>query len=1513
MASLSPVFFLTLLVLAIWMTLRARQGERTVLTLWLRNITIALIFVFPLLNFAAQTTYAQGCTGANCSTPTSTPVGSTDSGGGSDSDGGGDTDTDTDSNSGYVAPELEPTYQTPRPDPTENLTTTPDPCVVSDGTDDEPTSTNPDPCNEGRSVDVRPTVTPTVTASPSATPAGNESVAGTVWVDMDADGQISDADLAVAGVYVELHNAYQPAELPDDTLALTQNEYDVTSVAETPSAVRLSSSSLVNSARTDVDGAYNFEGLAAGDYWVQVTLDELPIEAAPGQTVEPQLVRTPGQVDVLLVANPFLPTTLVPGNGVISGLLFHDGNANATYEPKKLEGGINDVDIDLYLDGGDGKYGGDDIKAFTTTTANGMYAFEELGSGMYWVAVDETTLPEDYIDTGSMFGRPDQNPRQIVINELAAEQPVVVSEVDFAYAEDTDGDNVPNLWEGKDDRDGDGVVDWKDSYDPSGYVYVVRLNATTGEFETLPAEGMTVTLDQSPTCGANVDDIMAGSFTQELVDMTNSVVTGPDGSYRFEIAEDTGGQCGLTGVEQEYVIAVTGPFSNDPTAGTGGSLDPYGTPAGNNPIDPHTGETLNASGLTPIVGYTRIPTFADSPEFYSSFLLSLGDEITNNHIPVFGSTIGTASDASYEVTRTAAIPANSTVNAGGIAQFNYAIENTSPDTVPTDTYTVVLPTYGGGERAGFVRTLRRCTSAACTSFIGGSLSPGTPLGFTDVPRGESVWFAVFVDTPLGEGFDLEAPYASTVEVESTSNTDLDLQLVDTVFIRVGCVAGLVYLERDGVSGFDDNGPDRRLGNITVSISPAGSGIQGTEDSDPTNSGDPSAAADVAPAGLYVFENLATGITYNIAIDTGDLNVLNDANLLLSDPDNGFVAQAIPSASAAVPTNASSGISNCQIVNIEVTESEDVTQPPSTPAILGFVYFDFNQDGVFNAADDAPASNVAVTITGPGLTNGSATVFTDTSGNYLLDNLDPSSLYTVTGPSLFGFSTLPPTQSVTSPSGPGSASALPIRLVFGDVIIPPGGTTEDVSLSISGPGSADAGDTIEYDLEACNDSDFTITGVEVVVDLDSDLDFVDDSGFGGNDVDEDGNDITYTIGTLLSGECESWSVEADIDSGVSDGDTLTTRASMDWLQNTGSDLEVDLDTDIDSTTLTEEELQALIDEITRAAEEAAAAAGGTSFPPAQAGTGSEARNGEEDEEGTRGEEGEEAEGDDSELPGTGIRAYPGPVAHALILTAENISRSPLLTILVAGILLLMGLGVAAWGFLIFTDRASGILGNQKLWYAASGLFVLTLASSVALYIAIPNDPTSRAPAGLFLGEANVPNQVLAEAQWPGGSGVRRAPDQTQFLPPEIPAERLLIPAIDLDTELVTAPRLGLSWDVSGFTSEVAHLDGTAFPGTQGNSVIAGHIRTREGLSPFTNLTDLQPGDVVIAEGDGVQYIYTVEWARTAVPGESALLASGDASELTLITCGSWSTRDWAYLERFVVRATLTDIRDMGVGQ
>ncbi len=124
--------------------------------------------------------------------------------------------------------------------------------------------------------------------------------------------------------------------------------------------------------------------------------------------------------------------------------------------------------------------------------------------------------------------------------------------------------------------------------------------------------------------------------------------------------------------------------------------------------------------------------------------------------------------------------------------------------------------------------------------------------------------------------------------------------------------------------------------------------------------------------------------------------------------------------------------------------------------------------------------------------------------------------------------------------------------------------------------------------------------------------------------------------------------------------------------------------------------------------------------------------------------------------------------------------------------------------------------------------------------------------------------------------------------------------------ITAPTIGLDWTIVNGVSRdnlkagAGWMPGTAFPGTEGNSVISGH-RTTYG-APFRHLDSLTLGDQITVSVPGHRdAIYEVRDITIVEPGDVYVAAPTNGVRLTLTTCHPVGSDR----ERLIVQAELVD--------
>jgi LPXTG-site transpeptidase (sortase) family protein len=118
-----------------------------------------------------------------------------------------------------------------------------------------------------------------------------------------------------------------------------------------------------------------------------------------------------------------------------------------------------------------------------------------------------------------------------------------------------------------------------------------------------------------------------------------------------------------------------------------------------------------------------------------------------------------------------------------------------------------------------------------------------------------------------------------------------------------------------------------------------------------------------------------------------------------------------------------------------------------------------------------------------------------------------------------------------------------------------------------------------------------------------------------------------------------------------------------------------------------------------------------------------------------------------------------------------------------------------------------------------------------------------------------------------------------------------------------PRLAIHAPLEAGTSFIAllkgvgHVEGTAWPGTNGNAVLAGH---RDGY--FRALEGVATGDSILVTTTNACFVYRVDATEVVEPDRVDVLESSGVPELTLITCYPFRYIGPAP-QRFIVKARL----------
>jgi LPXTG-site transpeptidase (sortase) family protein len=136
--------------------------------------------------------------------------------------------------------------------------------------------------------------------------------------------------------------------------------------------------------------------------------------------------------------------------------------------------------------------------------------------------------------------------------------------------------------------------------------------------------------------------------------------------------------------------------------------------------------------------------------------------------------------------------------------------------------------------------------------------------------------------------------------------------------------------------------------------------------------------------------------------------------------------------------------------------------------------------------------------------------------------------------------------------------------------------------------------------------------------------------------------------------------------------------------------------------------------------------------------------------------------------------------------------------------------------------------------------------------------------------------------------------------------LAVPKLGVLAPIVSVPALGDSWDVTWLGAAVGHLEGSAFPTWQGNTVLTAHVwdaYNQPGL--FVALKQLRYGDRVQIHAWGSVYTYEVRTNLLVRPDNLLPLAHKDHDWVTLLTCQGYDEAQGSYYFRRAVQAVLVD--------
>ena len=145
---------------------------------------------------------------------------------------------------------------------------------------------------------------------------------------------------------------------------------------------------------------------------------------------------------------------------------------------------------------------------------------------------------------------------------------------------------------------------------------------------------------------------------------------------------------------------------------------------------------------------------------------------------------------------------------------------------------------------------------------------------------------------------------------------------------------------------------------------------------------------------------------------------------------------------------------------------------------------------------------------------------------------------------------------------------------------------------------------------------------------------------------------------------------------------------------------------------------------------------------------------------------------------------------------------------------------------------------------------------------------------------------------------------------IAPETISIPAIGVSAEVLhLGTKENGEMDVPETIEDVSWFEPGYKPGTNGRSVIAGHVDGVDGPAVFWDLADLEAGDEIIVEGDGEQLtfrVYAMESVSLELTDVEDVFGYRSSPELVLITCsGDYDFNRGTREERLIVYTELVE--------
>ncbi|MBC2316581.1 hypothetical protein HCC18_06970 [Listeria booriae] len=306
------------------------------------------------------------------------------------------------------------------------------------------------------------------------------------------------------------------------TIALKkQAKTTISGVINTPSGQGVSENvslynvdgTLVKTVATNSQGNFSFDGIAEGNYYVKASIPEgYTFESSQGFGSDGNsfYLQADGTSNI---SN--LRLTLAQKTGQIRSTVFNDLNKNGTQEAG--ETGVAGATVTLYSNTGA-------VVETTTTDANGLYKFETITPGTYYVKVTAPTGYDvlanpafggdgisGYIDIAAQQTRTDMNAS--LVKEAQEE---ALSTVNRIYNRDTDDNRVV--------ANGDTITEFESYTDVNNY-HNLNFNLKDDAGNVLDPNDYTITSSNTAVATISMGNSGAKLYAAEIEGAGSSVIT----------------------------------------------------------------------------------------------------------------------------------------------------------------------------------------------------------------------------------------------------------------------------------------------------------------------------------------------------------------------------------------------------------------------------------------------------------------------------------------------------------------------------------------------------------------------------------------------------------------------------------------------------------------------------------------------------------------------------------------------------------------------------------------------------------------------------------------------------------------------------------------------------------------------------------------------------------------------------------------------------------------------------